>query len=186
MMRVATAIVLACLSCAIAAAADLQIEKFALLDLTAPHGSPIPTVLRPGERVLYFIRVANNGPDTATNIQVIDPLPTRVVFDEALSSASSCTTPAFGETGIITCPIASLAPGATRGFSVIVRLRADDPSFEPVVNTATVSSATPDPNLANNTAIASTPVAPTVPLSREALITLAIASAAIAAWKLAR
>ena len=168
-------------------AADLELRKFAEIDfpLVPSSGTGFPTVLRPGDRIIYYLQVTNRGPETATNVVITDPLPPRVVFDVLFPSArTNCTAPALGQPGTVTCTLPSLATGARKDIFFTARLPLEDSSFEPIVNTATVTSATSDPNLANNVASAVLRVEPTVPISREALVALAVLIAAAAMWAL--
>src|SRR5204862_4951553 len=70
----------------------------------------------------------------------------------------TCTTPAAGSTGTVSCTTATLASGATATFTLVVQVSPAAPDGSTIANTATVSSITFDPNLANNTATATTAV----------------------------
>jgi uncharacterized repeat protein (TIGR01451 family) len=121
--------------------ADLAIEKSA---------SPSPGV--PGADVTYTLKVTNKGPDTAENTVVLDTLPEGLSFVSA-SSQCSAATPAQ-----VRCSLGSLALGDTVTLEIVARIA--DSVTDGFVNTATVSSTTPDPDLSNNTASASTPIPP--------------------------
>src|SRR6185295_9802027 len=90
--------------------------------------------------------------------------------------AFGCSTPAVGATGPVNCTIATLAAGATATFDLVVHVSR---SFTgPLANTASASSATPDPMPANNSSIANaviTPSAAVPTLSPIALALLALA-----------
>jgi uncharacterized repeat protein (TIGR01451 family) len=141
------------------AVSDLSISK------TAGAG-PFGT----GNPVAYTIAVANAGPDAATGIVVTDVLPAGTTFSSATPSQGSC----IGTT-TVTCTLGTLASGASATIALTVTL---PPNAGPVSNTATVTSATADPNPANNssTATINVIVAATIPtLSPLVLLMLALA-----------
>ncbi|MGH2934169.1 MAG: DUF11 domain-containing protein [Gaiellaceae bacterium] len=98
-----------------------------------------------GQQVIYTITVVNNGPDTADNVLLADPLPAQ----ESLVSVSD-TTDCSGTT-VVTCNFGSLAPGASK--VVVVTTLAQ--STGTAGNTATVSTTSPESSTANNQATAS-------------------------------
>jgi uncharacterized repeat protein (TIGR01451 family) len=69
----------------------------------------------------------------------------------------SCTTPAVGGSGTVTCTVASFASGGPATFSITVKIAVG--ATGTITNSATVTSAA-DPNSANNTATAPTAVNP--------------------------
>ena len=105
-----------------------------------------PSSVVAGTEATYSMTVTNNGPTEADNVALSDPLPTGTTFVSATSSEGSCT-----GGGTVACLIGTLADGATATITVVVDV---PPSFPPgaLTNTATVSSSTPDPNPANDTA----------------------------------
>ena len=100
-----------------------------------------PATVTPGTDVTYIVTVTNNGPSTAINVVVNDT----VAGDATFVSV----TPSAGCTGA-TCPIASLAPGASATYSYTFAVP-PDASFG-LRNDAFVSAATADPVPGNNTA----------------------------------
>jgi len=112
------------------ACADMSIQKTATTDEAVP-----------GANITYQLVVRNNGPDTATNVVVSDPLPAGLTF----VSADGCTV--SGQT--VTCTVASMRPGESRPFDVTASV---DSSLGAgtITNTATVRNDTPDPNPGNN------------------------------------
>jgi hypothetical protein len=84
---------------------------------------------------------------------VSDPIPANTSF-VSLSQTSGPTftlqTPAAGGAGTITLTIASMAPGQSAVFSIVVRVSQTPPGA--IVNTATVTNAVNDTNQANNSA----------------------------------
>ncbi|GGV11861.1 DUF11 domain-containing protein [Streptomyces spectabilis] len=104
----------------------------------------------------YRITAVNHGPSQAVGVTVQDRLPDALVF---VSSADGCT--ASGRT--VTCgPLPELAVGASHTWVVTVRLADDyEGDGRDIVNLASVSSQTRDPDASNNTtSVTGLPVPP--------------------------
>lgn len=128
------------------ATADLAITKATTADNVAA-----------GASLAYTITLTNNGPDAATNVVVTDVLAAELLFRAITAPAGfSCTTPAVGANGTITCTAASMASGATASFTLVVQTTAN--AVGPINNTATAASSTNDGNSGNNNGVAA-PVA---------------------------
>ena len=113
-----------------------------------------------GTNSTYTITVTNAGPDAATSASVIDPLPAGMTFVSLSSPGGwSCTTPAMGANGTVTCSIPSMGVGSAV-FTLVANVGAAVAVGTVLSNTATVSSATIDPNPANNSATDSDVVTP--------------------------
>jgi uncharacterized repeat protein (TIGR01451 family) len=95
-----------------------------------------------GRLVTYGIVVTNAGPGAARDVTVTDALPK----DAELISA----TPSSGVCSVATCAIGELAPGATVGIAVVVRLNPD--VTDPVANAACATTTSVDPDASNNCA----------------------------------
>jgi uncharacterized repeat protein (TIGR01451 family) len=106
----------------VVARADMAITK------TGPSG------VVAGQNIVYTIVVTNNGPSTATGVQVDDPTPANLTF---VSNSGACTT-------VFPCNLGTL----TSGQSVtITSTFSTSPSFSgTVTNTALVSATTPEPS----------------------------------------
>ena len=115
-------------------AADVQIVKDG------------PTSAVAGTNVVYTTVVTNAGPSDAVAVTVADPTPPGLTF---VSNAGACTT-AFP------CALGTLAAGAVSTITTTYAIPAGYVTPDPIVNTATVSSATPDPAAANNSSTATT------------------------------
>jgi len=132
----------------VAARADLAVAK---------SDSPDPVVA--GEDLTYRIVVTNNGPSAAASATLVDPVPANTAFQAVgVPPGWSCTTPAVGGTGNLSCASADFPAGATAMFTLVVRVSSSTPGGTVIGNTATVGSATPDVVAGNNTASASTTV----------------------------
>jgi uncharacterized repeat protein (TIGR01451 family) len=124
--------------------ADLAVSKAA---------TPDPVIL--GQNLTYTVEVTNAGPDMALNATLEDTVPSGTTFQSLTAPAGwSCTQPAPNATGSVVCTNPSMAPG-TATFTVVVRVVALTGT---VTNTAHVSSAVVDANLANNTTSTTTQV----------------------------
>jgi uncharacterized repeat protein (TIGR01451 family) len=137
--------------------ADLQIEKTA---------TPDPAT--PGTDETFTLKVTNKGPNTAANVVVSDPLPAGLTF---VSGSPGCepvelttTLPPAGHRRRTTapgpevrCTLPSLAVHESASFSIVAHI--PDTATEGIVNTATVTSSTPDPDLSNNEATVTIPLA---------------------------
>jgi uncharacterized repeat protein (TIGR01451 family) len=138
--------------------ADLAIEKSA---------SPSPGV--PGSDVTYTLKVTNKGPDTAQDAVVTDPLPDGLTF---VSGSPQCSASTPGE---VKCTLGSLAVGDSVTLTIVAHIA--DSVTAGFVNTATVSSSTPDPDLSNNSASASTPISLEADLEIQKIASLATVTA---------
>ncbi len=99
-----------------------------------------PAVVTAGVPFSYTIGVRNNGPMTASNVEVTDSLPAGVT----LVSAPGC----LGTT-VLTCNLGSLADGAVASVTITVRPDRTNPFGTVLTNRVSVASSTPD-HLPNN------------------------------------
>ncbi|MEA2414937.1 MAG: hypothetical protein QOI58_1594 [Thermoanaerobaculia bacterium] len=114
-----------------------------------------------GTNLTYNINVTNNGPSDASSVTMSDTLPANTTFvseSQLTGPAFTCTNPAPGGTGTVSCSIATLTAGTSATFSIVVQIAAAAP-VGPSSNTATVTTATTDPNPANNSSTAVTAIA---------------------------
>ena len=118
-------------------AADLAVTK---------TGSPDP--VSKGGNITYNIVVTNQGPASSQAVQLTDVLSTSVRFVSVTSTAGTCSQ----LDGTVTCALGDIASGGSATVMITVSARRTGTA----INTAQVSSATPDPDQANNTATAET------------------------------
>jgi len=95
-----------------------------------------PTV---GSNVSFTITATNNGPSTATGINVNDVLPAGYTFVSASASVGSWSAPNWS--------IASLSNGANATLTIVATVN----TTGSYANTATITGTQPDPNSGNNT-----------------------------------
>ncbi len=119
--------------------ADLSVTKTA---------SPNPGQV--GVNLSYRITVTNNGPAAATNVNVMDTLPSGVAF------VSSTPTQACSGTSAVNCGVGSLMVGASTIVTIVVTPAAPGQ----IINTATVSGSESDFDSSNNSASITTLIQP--------------------------
>jgi uncharacterized repeat protein (TIGR01451 family) len=118
--------------------ADLGVVKVDSPDPVASTGN-----------VTYAITITNNGPGTAVDMVMNDPLPTGTTFVSCSSSLGSCSGPAMGTNGLVTASLpGNLGPGGVVTVTIVANVTAGQGSV--ISNTATATSATSDPNASNN------------------------------------
>jgi len=120
--------------------ADLQVAKTA---------SPNP--VQAGSTLTYFMQVTNKGPLAAAGVTLNDTLPAGAPLVGApTTSAGTCAATATG----FQCALGAIASGATVNITAVVR----PSNAGAIVNAATATSTTFDPNPANNTSTVQTQV----------------------------
>ena len=99
----------------------------------------------------YTITISNAGPNAAANVSMTDVLPASLLFESIVRpSGFTCTTPAAGANGTVTCTAASLASGANATFTMTVRVAPGSTSGT-AINSASVTSTTSDPDNTDTT-----------------------------------
>ncbi len=145
--------------------ADLSLIKRAVTD---------PAV--PGEPMTWEIEVTNAGTSIANNVSVTDSLPPSLTFVPAPgvpSSSTACSTiPAAPQD--VTCTEADLLAGETIIFTIVADI--DPATVDPIANSASVTSDTPDPDPSNNDGDDTAGVGPEADLS---LVKTALTSPAV-------
>jgi uncharacterized protein len=98
-----------------------------------------------GTSFSYTVTVANTGPDPADSVSWTDPLPAGVTFVSLTEPGGwSCSTPAVGVGGTVTCSIATLAPAASAAFTLTVQVDSSVTAGTVISNTASVTTTTTD------------------------------------------
>lgn len=98
-----------------------------------------------GGQATHVITVKNLGPNTANQVVLSSPTPAGVMLS---SVSGDCTS--------LPCTIGSLGATASRTVTVTYSIPTGYDTATPLVGTSSVTSATEDPNLANNSASATT------------------------------
>ena len=105
-----------------------------------------------GSNLTYVLRATNAGPAVALGATVASALPPLADFVSATSTAGTCTF----ESGVVTCVLGELPPGATALVEIVVQPN----GYGVLTNSAALSSATFDPLGSNNLAAVETVVDP--------------------------
>jgi uncharacterized repeat protein (TIGR01451 family) len=121
--------------------ADLSLTK-------SSHPKPVIA----GDLLTYTLTIFNNGPSGAVNVIVTDVLPEYVYFVSAVPGTPICTE----SDSIVTCNLYDMAPNSTR--EVIITVEVDPTTHWTLVNQATLTADTYDPDSSDNSAEESTPV----------------------------
>jgi uncharacterized repeat protein (TIGR01451 family) len=103
-----------------------------------------PDPVSKGGTLTYTIVVTNQGLETATDVQLTDTLSRDVRFVSVTSTAGSCSQSG----GTVNCTLGDIPTGG----SVTVTIDVTTKKRGTVINTVQVSTSSPDPNRANNTA----------------------------------
>ena len=131
----------------VASDADLQVTI---------NDAPDPVVA--GTNLTYTITVNHSGTSAATTVSLSDTLPGGTTFVSLSSPAGwTCTTPAVGAAGTITCTIATFNGGAAT-FTLVVAVNAATSGGTVLTDTATIAASGTDPTPADNTASTTTTV----------------------------
>jgi uncharacterized repeat protein (TIGR01451 family) len=136
-----------------ASPATLRVVSPSSVDLSlSKSASPNPAQV--GINISYRIVVTNNGPASATNVSVIDTLPSGVNFVSSSATQGACT-----GNGPVNCMLGSLAVGANAVVTIVTA-----PSTPgQVSNTASVNASETDFDASNNSATINTLIQPAAP-----------------------
>jgi uncharacterized repeat protein (TIGR01451 family) len=139
-----------------------------------------PAPVAAGSEITYSIHLANTGPDAALTVVLNDAIPANTTFvsDTQVSGpAFAVTSPAAGGSGTVTGTISTLASGASATFSVVVLVPSTTPGGTSITDTASATTATVDPNPANNSQTVSSAVvvAPAITSAASAAFTIGAA-----------
>jgi uncharacterized repeat protein (TIGR01451 family) len=111
-------------------------------------------VKNPSSTFSYTITVKNSGPNFACDAVVSDPLPAGIGFVSATTTQGILIAPAVGATGNLTANLGTLASGGSAVVKITVKVLVKGNLT--IVNKASVSATSPDPNPANNSATLNT------------------------------
>lgn len=133
------------------ASATTTIERAADMSVTKAG----PSTAMAGTQVTYDLTVSNNGPSGAESVSVDDPTPDGYTFVSATAPCSDG----------FPCALGTIADGDNMAFSVTYVV--DPTTGGEVINTATVSTSTTDPDTGNDSASVTTTVSNDADLSLE-------------------
>jgi uncharacterized repeat protein (TIGR01451 family) len=118
--------------------------------------SATPNPVKTGSPVTYTVSTRNDGPDDASNVKLDDVLPAAAQFSTIKADGWTCTTPPKGSTGTISCTRSTMESGTSSVITITATVVSSGKST--ITDTASISSATGDPNPANNSASVTTSV----------------------------
>ena len=116
-----------------------------------------PAAVNAGSLATYTLTLTNAGPSNATSVTLTDVMPATMTFVSVVQNSgppATCTTPAIGGTGTVTCALTALSVGASAQFTLTL----DTSIGASIVNSVSGAATAIDPNPSNNTASASTSV----------------------------
>lgn len=134
-----------------AATATTQVIASADIEVLSKVDTPDPVVTN--SPLTYTITLRNIGPSVAAGIVLSDPLPAGAIFG---SCASTGTGACGGSAQNRNVMFATMAVGETQTVTFVTTANCSLADGAVINNTATVTSATQDPNPGNNSASAST------------------------------
>ena len=118
-----------------------------------------PNPVAQGGTITYAQVVTNTGSAAATTATFSESIPGNTTFLALASPAGwSCTTPAVGATGVVSCTNPSVAAGSAGSFQLQVKVGAAVAAGTVITDTVLVGAAN-DANVGNNTATATDVVA---------------------------
>jgi uncharacterized repeat protein (TIGR01451 family) len=160
---------------------DLSIEKTAS-----------PEAVAAGEHLTYEITLTNSGPTNSGTTTFADPLPAGTGFVSLAAPAGwSCTTPAVGSGGTVSCSRATFSAGSA-AFTLVVEVDGSAAPGSTLSNTVTATSTNGGPDSATATATVVEPTGGPAPvvevpaLGARGLAALVLLLAALALFKLRR
>lgn len=100
-----------------------------------------------GHSVSYTITVTNKGPLDAASLTFTDTLPSLTAFQSfAAPSGWTCTTPAVGGSGMVSCTADALSSGADAQFTLTINVPCATRNGTAITNVAGLTSTTLNPN----------------------------------------
>lgn len=126
----------------------LQVISASSVDLAVTK-SASPNPGQVGMNLSYRVVVTNNGPATATNVNLTETLPPSVSFGNAATTQGSCL-----GTATVNCALGSLSPGAAAIVTIVVVPSAPGQ----VTNTASATTSESDFDSTNNSSTIDTVV----------------------------
>jgi uncharacterized repeat protein (TIGR01451 family) len=136
-------------------AGDTTTRNFALTRIVADLRltASAPATVTAGASFAYTFTATNAGPFPANSVVVSHVMPSSTAFGSISAPKGwTCTTPAVGSTGTISCAKASMASGETAPFSFTVAVTCPWTGGDAIGISAMINSSTPDPNPLDNVA----------------------------------
>jgi uncharacterized repeat protein (TIGR01451 family) len=102
-----------------------------------------PSTVHHGTNFTYTVQTNNNGPDPAFQVKVSSAIPSGTTFVSASSNVGTCTKPAVGATGTVTCSIGTVNP--PNNLTVTITVHVNAAAGSTISESDTTSSITQDP-----------------------------------------
>jgi uncharacterized repeat protein (TIGR01451 family) len=135
-----------------------------------------PASVEAGQTLTLTIGTSNAGPDAASNVTLTNVLPAALTFQSLSAPAGwSCTTPAVGANGTVTCTRAALGDGSG-SFTLVTNVAAN--ASGTISNSATITADTNDPSAASNSSTAVVAVTQPAPTADDMTVNVAYDTAA--------
>ena len=118
-----------------------------------------PSSVYAGNNITYTQTITNNGPAASTGVVFTEATPPNTTFESVSAPVGwTCTSPAVGGTGTITCnDTNALGSGSTADIVVVVNVPASVAAGN-ITASSSVTATTSDPTNANNSTSTVTPV----------------------------
>lgn len=116
----------------------------------------------PDDTLVYTVVVTNDGPSTATGVDLTDTLPTGVTFVSGTTTVGGQSVAGSGGSQTVTSTIGTLTNGQSATITITATI--DTATTGTLTNTV-VTSATNESNTTNNTATAQTVIQPEIDLA---------------------
>jgi uncharacterized repeat protein (TIGR01451 family) len=118
--------------------------------------SASPNEVNHGANLVYTLTTHNNGPDYAAYLKLDDPIPSGTAFVSYNAGGGTCTAPAVGGTGTLSCQLTRLDSGGNWSVQLNVQVIANSGSS--IVNNGHIRSNMQDLVWQNNYATETTAV----------------------------
>jgi uncharacterized repeat protein (TIGR01451 family) len=112
--------------------------------------SATPNPVLTGQNLTYAIKLSNAGPDAASNVKMINPLPQNTSYVSSNTTLGTCAV----ATGTLTCNIGALAANASASVNLVVTSKVAGT----ITNSASATATESDPDTNDNTASAAATV----------------------------
>lgn len=100
-----------------------------------------------GHSATFVITATNNGPIDAANLTFTDTVPSATAFQSFVAPTGwTCTTPAVGSSGEVSCTASALTNGSAAQFTLTVGVPCATQNGTAITDSATVTSTTLNPN----------------------------------------
>ena len=136
-----------------------------------------PSPVAQGNLLTYTLIVTNNGPASATNVTVVDALPSTLKFISVVTTVGTCSQAA----NIVTCQLGTMVNAATATINIVVTPQ----SSTIVTNAALVTADQTDATPANNVAAVTTLVTAPTRIHLQSLTAEAGTQGVVLRWKTA-